>query len=63
ATKAGVLPPGDFHEHIEQARSQGILTAEEAEQLREFDATVLVLTGVDDFDTAELQSRTPSAPP
>ena len=57
ATKAGLLPPGDFHEHIGQACSQGILSAEEAEQLREFDATVMALTAVDDFDPAELQSR------
>ena len=55
--KAGLLPPGDFHEHIGQACSQGILSAEEAEQLREFDATVMALTAVDDFDPAELQSR------
>ena len=57
ATKAGLLPPGDFHEHIEQARIQGILSADEAGQLRQFDATVLALTAVDDFDPAELQSR------
>ncbi|MCL4778739.1 MAG: acyl-CoA dehydrogenase [Gammaproteobacteria bacterium] len=63
ATKAGLLPPGDFHQHIEQARNQDILSAEEAEQLRRFDATVLALTAVDDFDSAELQSRVPVAPP
>jgi acyl-CoA dehydrogenase len=58
ASKAGLLPHGDFHEHIEQARVQGILSEAEAGQLREFDATVLALTAVDDFDAAELQSRT-----
>ena len=63
ATKAGLLPPGDFHEHIEQARTQGILSADEAEQLRQFDATVLALTAVDDFDSAELQSRIQSSQP
>jgi acyl-CoA dehydrogenase len=63
ATRAGLLPPGDFHRHIEQARNQDILSAEEAEQLRRFDATVLALTAVDDFDSAELQSRVPVAPP
>ena len=40
------------------ARVQGILSEAEAGQLREFDATVLALTAVDDFDAAELQSRT-----
>ena len=63
ATKAGLLPPGDFHEHIEQARIQGILSAEEALQLRQFDADVLALTAVDDFDPAELQSRMQSSQP
>lgn len=63
ATKAGLLPPGDFHQHIEQARNQDILSAAEAEQLRRFDATVLALTAVDDFASAELQSRVPVAPP
>lgn len=63
ATKAGLLPPGDFHEHIDQARVQGILSEAEAEQLRQFDATVLALTAVDDFDSAELQSRPQPAQP
>jgi acyl-CoA dehydrogenase len=61
ATKAGLLPPGDFHEHIGQACAQGILSTEEAEQLREFDATVMALTAVDDFAPAELQSHTQAA--
>jgi hypothetical protein len=61
ATKAGLLPPGDFHEHIGRACSQGILSAEEAEQLREFDATVMELTAVDDFAPAELQSHPPAS--
>jgi acyl-CoA dehydrogenase len=61
ATKAGLLPPGDFHEHIGQACSQGILSAEEAGQLREFDATVMALTAVDDFAPTELQCHPPAS--
>jgi hypothetical protein len=62
ATKAGLLPPGDFHQHIEQAQQQDILSAAEAEQLRRFDATVLTLTAVDDFASVELQGRGPVTP-
>ncbi|MEO8224050.1 MAG: acyl-CoA dehydrogenase, partial [Gammaproteobacteria bacterium] len=62
AMKAGLLEPGAMHERIEQARTRAIITADEARQLQEFDAAVLAITGVDDFDPAELRRVGQPAP-
>jgi hypothetical protein len=50
-----LLEPGAVHERLEQARDLGVISAEEAHQLQEFDAAVFAITGVDDFDPAELR--------
>jgi acyl-CoA dehydrogenase len=55
AIRAGLLEPGAVHERIEQARERGVISADEARQLQEFDAIVLAITAVDDFDPAELR--------
>jgi acyl-CoA dehydrogenase len=55
AMRAGILAHGAVHEQLEQARERAVITAEEARQLQEFDNTVLAITGVDDFDPAELR--------
>ena len=64
AIRAGQLEPGAVHERIEQAALRGVVSAEEARQLQELDAMILALTGVDDFDPAELRrvSRPAAAP-
>jgi acyl-CoA dehydrogenase len=55
AIRAGLLEPGAVHERIEQARERAVISADEARQLQEFDAIVLAITAVDDFDPAELR--------
>ena len=55
AMRAGILEHGAVHERIEQARERGLISAEEARQLLDFDNTVLAITGVDDFDPAEIR--------
>jgi len=57
AHKRGEIASDDTPGQIDEAEKLGILTAAEAEDVRRFDATVLDLTGVDDFDPSEL-SRT-----
>jgi acyl-CoA dehydrogenase len=61
AKRAGEIEAEDTPGQIDEAESKGIVTSEEAEQIRTFDATVMALTGVDDFDPADLV-RT-AAPP
>jgi acyl-CoA dehydrogenase len=55
AMRADLLTPGDIHEVTAQALERGLITAEEARQLQEFDAAVLAIISVDDFDPAELR--------
>ena len=55
AIRAGLVEPGAVHERLEQARDRGVITADEARLMQEFDATVLALTAVDDFDPSELR--------
>jgi phage tail tape-measure protein len=43
------------HERIDQALARGIISADEARQLQDFDTAVLAITAVDDFDPAELR--------
>ena len=61
AIRAGVLEPGAIHERLEQARERGVISPDEARRLQEFDAAVLAITGVDDFDPAELRRVTSRA--
>lgn len=58
ARKAGEIISEDTPGQIEEALKKGILSADEARQVREFDDTVLALTGVDDFDPSELIRKT-----
>ena len=61
AHRAGQIDSEDTPGQIDEAESKGIITADEARQVREFDDTVMDLTAVDDFDPAEL-SRGGSKP-
>jgi acyl-CoA dehydrogenase len=54
ARRRGEIDADDTPGQIDEAETKGILTREEADAIREFDATVMDLTGVDDFDPAEL---------
>jgi acyl-CoA dehydrogenase len=54
ARRRGEITVGDIPGQIEAAERLGVLTGEEAQRIRDFDARVLELTGVDDFDPAEL---------
>ncbi len=54
ARKAGEILAEDTPGQITEAENKGILTKAEAAQLREFDAVVMSLTGVDDFDPSEI---------
>jgi len=62
AIRAGILPAGAVHERIDDARDRGVISADEARQLRDYDNLVLTITGVDDFDPAELRRFTQPAP-
>jgi acyl-CoA dehydrogenase len=59
AMRAGVVSHGAVHERIAEARDRGVITADEARQLQELDNMVLAITGVDDFDPAELRRVSP----
>jgi acyl-CoA dehydrogenase len=54
AKRAGEISSEDTPSQIDEAQNKGILTAQEAQSVRDFDARVMELTGVDDFDPAEL---------
>ena len=55
AIRADLLTPGNVHEVTAQAQERGLITADEARQLQEFDTAVLAIISVDDFDPAELR--------
>lgn len=57
ARRNGEIDSENTPGQIDEAEQKGILSAEEAAEVREFDALVLELTGVDDFDPTEI-SRT-----
>lgn len=59
ARRAGEIESEDTPGQIEEAERKGIITAAEADQIREFDAIVMDLTGVDDFDPSELARTKP----
>ncbi len=61
AIRAELLKPGDVHEVTAQARERGLITADEARQLQEFDTAVMAIINVDDFDASELRRVAPSA--
>ncbi len=61
AHRAGEITSDDTPGQIAEAERKGILTAQEAAQLRAFDERVLELTGVDDFDPTQLR-RAPTGP-
>jgi len=62
ARKSGEITSEDTPGQIEEAERKGILTAAEARQVAEFDAFVMSLTGVDDFDPSELGRAAPRKP-
>jgi acyl-CoA dehydrogenase len=55
ARRRGEIESDDTPGQIDEAENKGILTPDEARAVREFDARVLDLTGVDDFDPSELE--------
>ena len=57
ARRAGDIKADDIPGQIDEAEKKGILTAAEADAVRAFDAQVLELTGVDDFDPSELRRQ------
>jgi len=56
AQRAGIIGSDDPLETIEQAETEGVLTADEATQLRALDEQVMALIDVDDFATEELSA-------
>ncbi|MCE7902347.1 MAG: acyl-CoA dehydrogenase [Gammaproteobacteria bacterium PRO9] len=54
AVRAELIKAGDAHELVERARERGIITAEEARELLDFDNAVMGIINVDDFDPSEL---------
>ncbi|MEE8307299.1 MAG: acyl-CoA dehydrogenase, partial [Gammaproteobacteria bacterium] len=63
AKRAGQITADDTPGQIDAARAAGILTQEEARQLRDFDTKVMALIGVDDFapaDLARVKAKTPA---
>ena len=62
ARKRGEITAEDTPGQIAQAEDAGILTHGEARELERFDALVMELTGVDDFDPADLPRVVSSVP-
>jgi acyl-CoA dehydrogenase len=63
ARRDGLFESEDTPSQINEAERKGILTADEAAQLRSFDAKVMALIDVDDFAAAELAVRKTGATP
>ena len=59
ARRAGQIEAGDTPGQIEEAENRGIITADEAAQIREFDAKVMSLIAVDDFSSEDLARTAP----
>ena len=57
ARRAGDIKADDIPGQIDEAEQKGILTPAEAEAVRAFDRRMLDVTGVDDFDPAELRRQ------
>jgi acyl-CoA dehydrogenase len=62
AVRSGLISEEHPLQQIESAERQGILNASEADQLRRYDALVMEITGVDDFDSSEI-GRAVAPPP
>lgn len=62
ARRAGQFVSEDTPSQIDEAEQKGILTADEAAQLRSFDAKVMALIAVDDFSAGELAVTGKAAP-
>ncbi len=60
--KTGRVTALDLPAQIQQALAEGIISATEAAQLRDYDRKVMEIVHVDDFDPKELGTRT-AAPP
>jgi acyl-CoA dehydrogenase len=58
AIKAGVVTTNDPIGKIEMAQEAGVLSAKEARQLKDLDAMVMEIIGVDDFDSDDLGTKT-----
>ncbi|WP_428100677.1 acyl-CoA dehydrogenase [Candidatus Rariloculus sp.] len=63
ARRAGEIVSEDTPGQIDEAERKGVLTATEAVAVRAFDDKVMALTGVDDFDAAELGRTQAGATP
>jgi acyl-CoA dehydrogenase len=65
ARKSGKIKREDTPGQIDEAEREGILSREEAKQVRVLDENIMSLTAVDDFEPAELVRRSParSRPP
>ena len=59
ARRTGEITADDTPGQIDEAERNGVITAEEAASIRAFDAKVMAVTGVDDFDPAELRRQPP----
>jgi len=62
AHRAGQIESDDTPGQIDEAERRGIITAEEAAQIREFDGKVMDLISVDDFAAADLARPTKDRP-
>jgi acyl-CoA dehydrogenase len=58
ARRANLLKSEDTPGQIDEAEQKGIISAAEAEQIRDFDRKVMSVTGVDDFAPTEIGRRT-----
>jgi acyl-CoA dehydrogenase len=58
ARRSGVIGDGETPAIIDQAEAVGVLTPEEARQLRDLDEQIMALIAVDDFDGRELGTKT-----
>ena len=58
ARRAGVIASDDPVELIKQAETEGVLTADEAAQLKALDEQIMALIDVDDFTSEELSAGT-----
>jgi len=58
AHRAGQIESDDTPGQIDEAERRGMITTEEAAQIREFDQKVMSLIAVDDFDSADLARTT-----
>ncbi len=61
ARRAGRIKASDTPGQIEEAERLGVLSADEAQRIRDFDDKVMVLINVDDFDPAALIPGAPRA--